>query len=145
MRCVVVPLLKVVQIHQMDMRLDFLFFNFQTHGPTQQIWKFFIIRKIVKYKCGHVGQWSTPPLCLRGITASSNLVMSAIFDVLGSQQSTARTSSLLKDWHSGYCTCFASRLPRVRVSYLPPKDTHSKLIKQLTFNQSELNMCLVCL
>ena len=79
MRCVVVPLLKVVQIHQMDMRLDFfLFFNFQTHGPTQQIWKFFIISKIVKYKCGHVGQWSTPPLCLRGITASSNLVMSAI-------------------------------------------------------------------
>ena len=58
--------------------LIFLFFNFQTHGPTQQIWKFFIIRKIVKYKCGHVGQWSTPPLCLRGITASSNLVMSAI-------------------------------------------------------------------
>ena len=58
--------------------LIFCFFNFQTHGPTQQIWKFFIISKIVKYKCGHVGQWSTPPLCLRGITASSNLVMSAI-------------------------------------------------------------------
>ena len=38
----------------------------------------FMISKIVKYKCGHVGQWSTPPLCLRGIIASSNLVMSAI-------------------------------------------------------------------
>lgn len=41
--------------------------------------------------------------------------------VVGSNPSTPTNMIFFKgDWHSGYCTCFACRLSRVRVPHLPP-------------------------